>query len=61
MKLPNEIREFFRRQGKLGAAKRHASLTPERRSEIAKKAVETRWAKTKAKTTKNSKRPGGTK
>jgi hypothetical protein len=61
MKLPDEIREFFRKQGRIGAAKRHASLTPKRRSEIARKAVETRWAKEKARTIKKSKRTGGTK
>jgi len=63
MKLPDEIREYFRKQGEIGAAKRHASLTPERRREIAKKAIETRWAKEKAeaKTTKKSKRTGGAK
>jgi len=61
LKLPDEIREFFRKQGKIGAAKRHASLTAERRREIAKKAVETRWAKTKAKPTKASKQSRETK
>ncbi len=63
MKLPPEIREFFRKQGKIGAEKRHSGMTPERRSEVAKIAAETRWAKAKAdsKTTKKSKRTGGTK
>jgi hypothetical protein len=31
------------------AMKRHASLTPERRKEIAKKAIAARWAKAKKK------------
>lgn len=49
MKLPENIREFFRQQGKIGAAKRHANLSPERRREIARQAVQTRWAKRKDK------------
>lgn len=79
MKLPDDVREFFSKQGKIGAAKRHASLTPERRREIARQAIATRWAKAKPvlkstknttgtgttsavpKTTKKSKRSGGTK
>jgi len=45
MKLPENIREFFRRQGSIGGKKRNAQLTPEQRSEIGRKAVEARWAK----------------
>ena len=48
MKLPDDIRKFFQRQGRIGAAKRHASLSPERRREIARLAIQTRWAKQKA-------------
>jgi hypothetical protein len=47
MKLPDDVREFFRRTGRIGAAKRHANLSPERRREIARLASETRWAKVK--------------
>ena len=47
MKLPENIRELFRQQGKIGAAKRHAKLSPERRREIARLAIRTRWAKAK--------------
>jgi len=47
MKLPDEIREFFRRQGKIGAKKRVKMLSPERRQEIARQAAVTRWAKQK--------------
>lgn len=50
VELPENIREFFRRQGKIGAQKRHAQLSPERRREIARKAVQARWAKAKART-----------
>lgn len=53
MKLPENVRDYFRKQGKIGAAKRQANLTPERRAEIAKKAANSRWAKQKQ--TKNSK------
>lgn len=49
MRLPENIREYFRQQGKIGAAKRHAGLSAKRRSEIARMAAETRWAKFKSK------------
>lgn len=45
MKLPEPVREFFRRQGKIGARKRHNKLSPERRREIARIAAQARWAK----------------
>ena len=44
MKLPENVKAYFQRQGKIGAAKRKEVLTPERRSEIARKAASTRWA-----------------
>jgi hypothetical protein len=51
-KLPAEALEFFRQQGKkggkLGAKKVAEQLTPEQRSERARKAVLARWAKQKA-------------
>jgi hypothetical protein len=50
-KLPPEIRAFFvtmgKRGGKLGGPARAAKLTPEQRSENARKAVMARWAKAK--------------
>jgi len=52
VKLPEEIREFFRKQGKIGAAKRMTDITPERRSEIAKIAARSRWSKVEKKTAK---------
>jgi len=45
MKLPKDIRAYFQRQGKIGAAKRKSLLTPERRSEIARLAAQARWSK----------------
>jgi hypothetical protein len=46
-KLSAEALEFFRRAGskggKLGTKARMAKLTPEQRSEIAKKAAAARW------------------
>ncbi|HWR35890.1 MAG TPA: hypothetical protein VN622_08495 [Clostridia bacterium] len=45
MKLPENIKEYFRKQGEIGAAKRHANLTAEERSQIARKAAQERWAK----------------
>jgi hypothetical protein len=58
MKLPENVKAYFQRQGKIGAAKRKANLTPERRSEIARLAAETRWAN-EAK--KNQAKTGATK
>lgn len=52
MKLPENVRAYFQRQGKIGAAKRLETLTPERRSEIARNAATTRWAKQAAKISK---------
>jgi len=45
MKLPDEVREFFRRQGRIGGKRRAQNLTPEERSEGARRAVQARWAK----------------
>jgi hypothetical protein len=44
MKLPENVKAYFQRQGRIGAAKRTEMLTPERRSEIARNAAITRWA-----------------
>jgi hypothetical protein len=48
MKLPEHIREYFRKQGRIGARKRAQSLTPEQRREIAQKAANSRWAARRA-------------
>ncbi len=45
MKLPEHIREFFRRQGSIGGKKRNAQLSSEERSEVGRKAAQARWAK----------------
>lgn len=47
MKLPDEIREYFRKQGATGGKTRAENLTAEQRSELARKAVNARWAKAK--------------
>jgi len=47
MKLPDEIREMFRRQGSIGGKRRLEVIPPERRSEIAKLAADARWRKEK--------------
>jgi hypothetical protein len=48
-KLPDDIRDYFVKMGRIGGLEggrqRAENLTPERRREIAKKAVEARWAK----------------
>ncbi len=54
MKLPEEIREFFRRKGASGGRKRARNLSAEERSEIARKASQARWAKAKPQQTRNS-------
>ena len=50
-RLPPEIRDYFVRMGKkggaLGGQTRAANMTPEERSESARKAVQARWAKRK--------------
>jgi len=52
-KLPPEMREYLAKLGKKGGKKggpaRAAAMTPEQRSESARKAVQARWAKRKAK------------
>ena len=44
MKLPEDVKEYFRKQGKIGAKKRSANLSPERRQEIARLAAKARWS-----------------
>jgi hypothetical protein len=50
-KLPPEILDFFRKQGakggKKGGTARAERMTPEQRSEAARKAVQARWARAK--------------
>lgn len=50
-KLPAEMREYLAKMGKKGGKKggpaRAAAMTPEQRSESARKAVAARWAKAK--------------
>jgi len=47
MTLPESALEFFRQQGKAGGLKRSKMLTAEERSDLARKAVQARWAKQK--------------
>jgi len=48
-KLPADIRAYFEKMGriggKIGGKARAEKLTPERRKEIAQKAIAARWAK----------------
>lgn len=52
-KLPVEFRDYLakigRKGGKVGGAKRAANMTPQERSEAARKAVQARWNRSKAK------------
>jgi hypothetical protein len=50
--LPESALEFFRKKGRLGGTRRAANLTAEQRSDQARKAVQVRWAKQAAKSTK---------
>jgi hypothetical protein len=43
-KLPEVALEFFRQKGRKGGKQRAANLTPEQRSEQARKSVQARWA-----------------
>jgi len=43
MKLPKAVRERFRAHGRAGGLKRAASLTPEARTTVARKAAIRRW------------------
>jgi hypothetical protein len=47
--LPKAVLEFFQEQGRIGGKQRAANLTAEERSEQARKAVQTRWAKENSK------------
>lgn len=48
-RLPPEVREYFAKMGKIGGQKglaaRMEKVSPERRREIAQKAIAARWAK----------------
>jgi hypothetical protein len=43
MKLPNEIRERFRRYGRAGGRTRAARMSPEARRAVARRAASARW------------------
>ena len=45
MKLPEEIREEFRRHGRAGGRARAARMSPERRKLIAQRAAAARWVR----------------
>lgn len=57
VKLPKDVLEFFRKQGKIGAAKRNSNLSPERRREIARQAIAMRWDKADQQKPKKRKSP----
>ena len=50
-RLPEDVRKYFVEMGRIGglagAAARQEKITPERRKEIAQKAIAARWAKKK--------------
>jgi hypothetical protein len=61
MKLPDEIRQFFQKQGAIGGKSRAKRLASEERREAARKAVQARWARAKKKSAKSSKKTRGDK
>jgi len=52
--MSKAVLEYFREQGRIGALKRAAEMTPEQRSDQARKAVQARWAKARLSATKKS-------
>lgn len=50
-KIPTEVLEYFRKEGakggRIGGTERARRMTPEQRSESARKAVQARWDKVK--------------
>jgi hypothetical protein len=56
--LPAEFRDYLakigRKGGRVGGIKRAANMTPEQRSEAARKAVSARWEKYRVETAKSS-------
>ncbi len=64
MKLPEKVREYFRKKGAEGGNARAANLSGEQRREIARQAAQTRWAEERkksaqSKTAKNPKTTRG--
>lgn len=49
MKRKSALSRYFSRLGRKGAAALNSSLTPKQRSAAARKAINARWAKVKAK------------
>jgi hypothetical protein len=47
--LPDAVLKYFKEQGSRGGRKRAKNLSKKQRSEQARKAVQTRWAKSKSK------------
>jgi hypothetical protein len=57
-KLPEELLQFFRKNGRAGGLKRAKNLTAEQRSEQARNAVQARWAKRKKQEREDAKAAG---
>ena len=60
-KLPNDTRAYFvemgARGGRIGGKRRMETITPERRKEIAQKAIAARWARARAQADQQRKPP----
>jgi hypothetical protein len=44
MDMPDDVREFFRKQGSIGGKRRMKKLSAQERTEIARNAAQRRWA-----------------
>ncbi len=47
MRLPDEVRESFRKYGRDGGRERAARMTPERRRQVARRAATVRWIRSR--------------
>jgi hypothetical protein len=54
IRIPEEALKYFRKTGRAGGLKRAENMTPEQRSEQARKAVQARWNKAKESSKKSA-------
>ena len=55
--FPQELRDYFAKEGRKGGKLRAKRMSPEQRKEVARKAAQARWQKEKAK--KSTPKPSG--
>lgn len=54
--MPDDVREFFRKQGSIGGKRRMKGLSAQERSEIARNAAEKRWASRQEKSSETTRK-----